>query len=104
MNRFIIFILLLVVRFQREAEGIRRKSGVPRPVRCSVRRLSGEAERHRSLYNRATSNYTTSARKITVANAPSVLPRKCRLRLNPDLDFWESDADGTADQANVRRG
>jgi hypothetical protein len=33
---------------------------------------------------------------------PSVLSRKYRLRLNPELDFWESEADGTADQANVR--
>ena len=33
---------------------------------------------------------------------PSVLPRKYRLRLKPELDFWESDADGTADQTNVK--
>jgi hypothetical protein len=37
-------------------------------------------------------------------DTPSVPPRKYRLELNPEFDFWESDADGTADQANVRRG
>jgi hypothetical protein len=40
--------------------------------------------------------------RLNAKSATSVLSRKYRLRLNPELDFWESDADGTADQANVR--